>query len=102
MAITTIPLTVPVDGETARAFEAASVEDRERMQALLDLKLQELVATPRENVAPAQACDMARKEAKPVLSIEERRARLAQAAGIWKDRDDLPSLAELRRGRDRF
>ena len=101
-ATVTVPLTLRVDEETAKAFEAASAEDREKVQALLGLRLQELVATPRDHATPAEAGDQARKEAKPVLSIEERRARLTQAAGIWKDRDDLPSLAELRSEWDRF
>ena len=46
MATARIPLTVPVNAETARAFEAASAEDRERAQTVLGLKLQELFASP--------------------------------------------------------
>jgi hypothetical protein len=33
---------------------------------------------------------------------KERRALLQGAKGIWKDRDDLPSLKELREEFDRF
>ena len=33
---------------------------------------------------------------------EERKALLQEAKGIWKDRDDLPSLKELRDEFDRF
>jgi len=102
MAITMIPLTVPVDAETAKAFEAASAEDREKVQAFLGLRLQELVASPREVTAPVEVGGKGPGETKPVLSLEERRARLVQARGIWKDRDDLPSLEELRREWNRF
>lgn len=33
---------------------------------------------------------------------EDRRALMRQAKGIWKDRDDLPPLAELRREWDKL
>jgi hypothetical protein len=33
---------------------------------------------------------------------KDRRAALEQAWGIWKDRDDLPDFAALRREFDRF
>lgn len=36
------------------------------------------------------------------VAHQERRALLNQAMGIWKDRDDLPSLDELRSEMDRY
>jgi hypothetical protein len=44
MATATIPL--EVDTETARAFAAASPEDRRRIQLLLGLRLRELTMHP--------------------------------------------------------
>jgi hypothetical protein len=44
MATTTIPL--EVDADTARAFAAATPEDRRRLQLLLRLRLRELTARP--------------------------------------------------------
>ena len=44
MATTTIPL--KVDQDTARAFAAASAEDRRKLQLLLSLRLRELTARP--------------------------------------------------------
>jgi hypothetical protein len=36
------------------------------------------------------------------VAQQERRALLNQAMGIWKDRDDLPTLDELRSEMDRY
>ena len=44
MPTTTIPL--EVDADTARAFSAASAEDRRKLQLLLGLRLRELTAGP--------------------------------------------------------
>jgi len=44
MAIATISL--EVDADTARAFSAASAEDRRKLQLLLSLRLRELTAHP--------------------------------------------------------
>ncbi len=39
-------ISVEVDAETARAFSAASEEDRRKLQLLLRLRLRELTASP--------------------------------------------------------
>lgn len=39
-------ITIPVDPETARAFEQASEEDRRKLQLLLSLRLRELTTSP--------------------------------------------------------
>ena len=36
------------------------------------------------------------------IAHRNRRALLSQAKGIWKDRDDLPTLDELRSEMDRY
>ncbi|HEV2991406.1 MAG TPA: hypothetical protein VG759_23420 [Candidatus Angelobacter sp.] len=38
-------ITIPLDRETARAYEAASPEEKRKMQALLSLWLRELAAS---------------------------------------------------------
>ena len=103
MATATIPLTVPVDAETAKAFEAASAEDREKAQAALGLALQELFAAPSGPAGQVADGDEPRGEApESPANLEEWRERLQRVHGIWKDRDDLPSLEELRAEWDRF
>jgi Arc/MetJ-type ribon-helix-helix transcriptional regulator len=46
------------------------------------------------------------REALDLLSAQlmsrDRLDRLRRAKGIWKDRDDLPELSELREGMNRF
>ena len=48
MATTTI--SVEVDADSARAFSAASAEDRRKLQLLLSLRLRELTARPLREV----------------------------------------------------
>ena len=44
--MTTTPITIEVDAETAKVYTEASPEDRLRIQMLLSLRLRELVNTP--------------------------------------------------------
>jgi hypothetical protein len=39
-------ITIPVDADTARAYQAASPEDQKKMQILLRLRLRELTSLP--------------------------------------------------------
>ncbi len=39
-------ITIPVDADTARAYQAASADDQKKMQVLLRLRLRELTTTP--------------------------------------------------------
>jgi len=39
-------ITIPVDAETARAYQAAPAEDQKKMQLLLRLRLRELTTMP--------------------------------------------------------
>lgn len=43
-------ITVPVDSETARAFEHASEEHRRKLQRLLGLRLRELTTLPSKSL----------------------------------------------------
>ncbi len=43
----TLPLTIDVEAETARAYLEASPEDRKKMQLLLNWRLRELVSSER-------------------------------------------------------
>jgi hypothetical protein len=45
-------ITIPVDPETARAFEAASAEEQRKLRLLLSLRLRELTTT---TLPPLQA-----------------------------------------------
>lgn len=44
--MTTLPLSLPVDADVAKAYAAASAEDQKKIQLLLSLRLQELIASP--------------------------------------------------------
>lgn len=59
--MTTSPLTIEVDAEAARAFEAAPADWREKMQLLLGLRLRELVAA--SNLSLREAMDDLGREA---------------------------------------
>ena len=39
-------ITIPIDADTARAYQAASPDDQKKMQVLLRLRLRELATTP--------------------------------------------------------
>ncbi len=39
-------ITIPVDADTARAFEQASAEEQRKLRLLLGLRLRELTTTP--------------------------------------------------------
>ena len=39
-------ITIPVDADTARAYQAASADDQKKIQLLLRLRLRELTTTP--------------------------------------------------------
>lgn len=39
-------ITIPVDADTARAYQAASAEDQRKIQLLLRLRLRELTSLP--------------------------------------------------------
>lgn len=43
--MTTETITIPVDAETARAYKAASAEDRRKMDLLLRLRLRDLTTS---------------------------------------------------------
>ena len=64
MATATIPL--EVDAETARAFSAASHEDRRKLQILLRLRLRELTIRP----------------ARSLLEVMDDLGRYAEAQGL--------------------
>jgi hypothetical protein len=64
MATATIDL--EVDAETARAFSAASDEDRRRLRLLLGLRLRELTARP----------------ARPLKEVMDEIGRNAEARGL--------------------
>jgi hypothetical protein len=44
--MTTVPLTIQVDAETAQAYVAAPSEDKRKMQLLLSLRLRDMTAAP--------------------------------------------------------
>ena len=46
----TATISIKVDSETARAFAAASADERRRMQILLNLRLRELTSAPPRSV----------------------------------------------------
>jgi hypothetical protein len=112
IAMTTSPLTIHVDADAAKAYAAASSDDRRKIELLLSLRLRELVSsasssggdgTDRTDARAAEVCDST-----PPASTgedpqgQDRLARLRQAWGIWRDRDDVPNPEELRREWDRF
>ena len=67
MATTTISL--EVDADSARAFSAASAEDRRKLQLLLGLRLRELTARP----------------ARPLEEVMDEMGREAEAGGLTAD-----------------
>ena len=98
--MTTSPLTISVDAEAAKAYAAASEQERRKIEFLLSLRLRELVAPadpPQESGA-----DRAGEGVAEAPRGQDRLAKLRQACGIWRDRDDLPDFEALRREWDRF
>jgi hypothetical protein len=67
MATATISL--EVDSEAARAFSAASAEDRRKLQLLLSLRLRELTVRP----------------ARPLKEVMDEIGRHAEAQGLTPD-----------------
>jgi len=43
-------ITIPVDAETARAYQSASPDEQKKIQLLLRLRLRELAALPTESL----------------------------------------------------
>jgi hypothetical protein len=119
-AVATSPLTIHVDADAAGAYAKASMEDQKKIQLILSLRLQELVASA--DVPLRAVMDQLSDHAEaggltpellestlhetfnpptaPVTS-RDRPALLRRGRGIWRDRDDLPPLAELRAEWDR-
>ena len=64
MATTTVSF--EVDADTARAFSAASAEDRRKLQLLLSLRLRELTA----------------RQARPLQEVIDEIGRSAEARGL--------------------
>ena len=54
-------ITIPLDSQTARAYDAARAEDRQKIQALLSLWLRELTADERPSLQ--QVLDKAGRKA---------------------------------------
>ena len=73
-----------------------TTEERERIQAIS----QRTGQTPDELVHCAIERMLAQFPIDP--SLERRRERLRKAAGLWKDRDDLPDFEQLRSEWSRF
>ena len=67
MATATISL--EVDADTARAFSAASAEERRKLQLLLGLRLRELTSRP----------------ARPLKEVMDEIGRYAEAQGLTPD-----------------
>ena len=65
--------------------------------------LREPEATALQNLAQrtGRSADELVREAVQQYTLSDRHALLQQARGMWQHRDDLPSLAELRREYDR-
>lgn len=80
----------------ARAQVYLTAEEREALQALSALEGRSQSELIREAIRPLLA-----RAARATLSPEERRAGFERARGMWKDRDDLPDFAALRREMDR-
>lgn len=64
--MTTATISLEVDADTARAFAAASAEDRRKLQLLLGLRLRELTASP----------------ARPLKEVMDEIGRYAEAQGL--------------------
>jgi hypothetical protein len=62
----TATITLEIDAESARAFAAASTEDRRKLQLLLSLRLRELTARP----------------ARPLREVMDEIGRYAEARGL--------------------
>ena len=62
----TVPITIQVDEGTARAFAAASEEERRKMTLLLSLRLQDLMAGPQ----------------RPLRAVMDEIGKQAEARGI--------------------
>lgn len=98
--MTTSPLTISVDAEAAKAYAAASDADRRKIESLLSLRLRELVSPA--DPSHEGGADRAGAGAVEAPRDPDRLAKLRQACGIWRDRDDLPDFEALRREWDRF
>jgi hypothetical protein len=59
--MTTIPITLHVDPESAKAFESASKEERNKIEAVLSLRLKELLVPT--GITLREAIDQVRREA---------------------------------------
>ncbi|MDE2779104.1 MAG: hypothetical protein OXI91_05440 [Chloroflexota bacterium] len=46
MAMATVPITIQVDAEAAKVYTEASAQDRQRIEMLLSLQLQDFIANP--------------------------------------------------------
>ncbi|MDE2844359.1 MAG: hypothetical protein OXN21_13395 [Chloroflexota bacterium] len=46
MAMATVPITIQVDAEVAKVYTEASAQDRQRIEMLLSLQLQDFIANP--------------------------------------------------------
>jgi hypothetical protein len=68
----TATISIEVDGEAARAFSAATGEERRKLQLLLSLRLRELTQTP----------------ARPLAQIMDEIGAVAEAAGLTPERLD--------------
>lgn len=68
-----------------------TAEEREALQALARTEGRSQSEMIREAIRP-----LLKRAALATLSPEERRAGFEQARGMWKDRNDLPDLDELR------
>jgi hypothetical protein len=49
--MTKVAISIPVDGETARAYHTASPDYRKKIQVLLQLRLRELAELPTRSLA---------------------------------------------------
>ena len=79
-----------------RAQIYLTVEEREALQALAREEGRSQSELLRDAIRP-----LLKRAALASLSPEERRAGFEQARGMWKDRDDLPDFAAIRRELDR-
>ena len=75
----------------SRASELTGVRPK---TALVRMGLEALVA--RASAARLAALGGTEKQLKPILSRRERMAAIQRAAGMWKDRTDLPDFRKMR------
>src|SRR4051812_5597813 len=106
MAMTTLPVTNPLDAHPAEAHTSASAEDQATIQRLLSLRLQELVAsahtplravrdqvghqTDAQGLTPEMTVSAHPEVSHPPTAEEPNRDRLAllrRGRGLWRDRD---------------